>query len=115
VLLPVTFLVEGAFPAFTLRNLAGYSYLALFGSAIAYALWFRGLRELVPTEVTFLGLLSPVVATTLGWLLLAQHLTTLQAVGGFVVLAALVTAQVRRTPKKPVVETRVLVPAGEGC
>ena len=115
VLLPVTFLVEGAFPAFTLRNLAGYSYLALFGSAIAYALWFRGLRELVPTEVTFLGLLSPVVATTLGWLLLAQHLTTLQAIGGLVVLAALVTAQIRRTTKKPVVETRVLVPAGEGC
>ncbi|MET9312159.1 EamA family transporter [Kribbella sp. NPDC003505] len=115
VLLPLTFLVEGALPSFTLRNLAGYSYLALFGSAVAYALWFRGLRELVPTEVTFLGLLSPVVATTVGWLVLAQHLTAPQAVGGLIVLAALVTAQIRRTPKKPVVETRVLVPAGEGC
>jgi probable blue pigment (indigoidine) exporter len=95
VLLPVAFLVEGAFPAFTLRNLAGYAYLALFGSAVAYALWFRGLRALVPTEVTFLGLLSPVVATTVGWLVLAQHLTALQAVGGLIVLAALAFAQVR--------------------
>ncbi|MFF0345647.1 EamA family transporter [Kribbella sp. NPDC004875] len=95
VLLPVAFLVEGALPALTLRNLAGYSYLSLFGSAVAYALWFRGLRALAPTEVTFLGLLSPVVATTLGWLVLDQHLTVLQAIGGFIVLAALVSAQVR--------------------
>ncbi|HEY3514139.1 EamA family transporter [Kribbella sp. NPDC051137] len=108
VLLPITFLVEGSLPDFTLRNVAGYAYLALFGSAVAYALWFRGLRELAPTEVTFLGLLSPVVATTLGWLVLNQHLTGLQALGGLIVLAALVGAQVRRTPvvtEKP----RVLV------
>ncbi|MDX2970268.1 EamA family transporter [Kribbella solani] len=96
VLIPVAFLVEGGIPTLTLRNLAGYSYLALFGSAVAYALWFRGLRELAPTEVTFLGLLSPVVATTLGWLVLNQHLTALQAVGGLIVLAALVSAQLRR-------------------
>nr|WP_272956482.1 EamA family transporter [Kribbella solani] len=96
VLIPVAFLVEGGIPTLTLRNLAGYSHLALFGSAVAYALWFRGLRELAPTEVTFLGLLSPVVATTLGWLVLNQHLTALQAVGGLIVLAALVSAQLRR-------------------
>ncbi|MGZ0153207.1 EamA family transporter [Kribbella sp. WER1] len=108
VLLPVTFLVEGSLPDFTLRNLAGYAYLTVFGSAVAYALWFRGLRELAPTEVTFLGLLSPVVATTLGWLVLNQHLTALQALGGLIVLAALIGAQIRRTPvvvEKP----RVLV------
>ncbi|WP_371403146.1 EamA family transporter [Kribbella sp. NBC_00662] len=114
VLLPVAFLVEGALPDFTLRNLAGYSYLALFGSAIAYALWFRGLRELAPTEVTFLGLLSPVMATTLGWLVLDQHLSVWQAIGGLIVLAALVTAQVRRKVRPtPAAEAPVLVAAGE--
>jgi probable blue pigment (indigoidine) exporter len=112
VLLPVTLLVEGSFPAFTLRNLAGYSYLTLFGSAVAYALWFRGLRELVPTEVTFLGLLSPVVATTVGWLVLAQHLTALQAVGGFIVLAALVTAQLR--PARPASDQALAQCIGDG-
>lgn len=103
VLLPVTFLVEGALPAFTPQNVAGYAYLALVGSAVAYALWFRGLRELVPTEVTFLGLLSPVVATALGWLVLDQHLTALQVLGGLIVLAALVAAQLRprRTSDEP--------------
>jgi probable blue pigment (indigoidine) exporter len=113
VLLPVAFLVEGALPDFTLRNLAGYSYLALFGSAVAYALWFRGLRELAPTEVTFLGLLSPVMATTLGWLVLDQHLSVWQAIGGLIVLGALVTAQVRREPRPtPAAEAPVLVATG---
>jgi probable blue pigment (indigoidine) exporter len=114
VLLPLAFLAEGAPPAFTARNLVGYAYLAIIGSAVAYALWFRGLRELTPTDVTFLGLLSPVMATTLGWLVLDQHLTVWQAIGALIVLAALVSAQVRRKVRPtPATEAPVLVPAGE--
>ncbi|WP_202874313.1 EamA family transporter [Kribbella kalugense] len=114
VLLPVAFLVEGAPPAFTARNLVGYAYLTIIGSAVAYALWFRGLRELTPTDVTFLGLLSPVMATTLGWLVLDQHLTVWQALGGLIVLAALVSAQVRRKVRPtPAVEAPALAAAGE--
>jgi probable blue pigment (indigoidine) exporter len=115
VLLPVAFLVEGAPPAFTVQNLVGYSYLTLIGSAVAYVLWFRGLRELSPTDVTFLGLLSPVTATTLGWLVLDQRLAVAQAIGGLIVLVALISAQIRRKPVVPqpvVVPEPVRVPAG---
>ena len=102
-LLPVAWIVEGALPAsFTVANIAGYSYLTIFGSALAYALWFRGLRGLSPTNVTFLGLLSPVVATTLGWLVLDQRLAPLQILGGLIVLAALIVAQLKKsTPSEP--------------
>ncbi|GAA2813274.1 EamA family transporter [Crossiella cryophila] len=93
-LVPVTLFVEGPPPAvLTGPNLLGYAYLAIIGSAIAYALWFRGIHALSPTEVTFLGLLSPLVATLLGWLVLGQQLTPVQGLGGLVVLAAVVTAQ----------------------
>ncbi|MBB4891944.1 putative blue pigment (indigoidine) exporter [Streptomyces olivoverticillatus] len=96
-LLPVALLVEGPPPAsLTGENLAGYGYLAIIGSAFAYALWFRGIRALSATDVTFLGLLSPLVATTAGWLVLGQELTLAQAAGGLVVLAALIVAQTRR-------------------
>lgn len=96
-LLPVAWIVEGALPAsFTFGNIAGYTYLTILGSAVAYALWFRGLRGLSPTNVTFLGLLSPVVATLLGWLVLDQRLSPLQFVGGLIVLAALITAQTKK-------------------
>ncbi|TWD84836.1 putative blue pigment (indigoidine) exporter [Kribbella amoyensis] len=100
VLLPVALLVEGGLPSsLTVGNVAGYAYLTLVGSALAYALWFRGLRSLPPTNVTFLGLLSPVVATALGWLALDQRLTAVQILGGLIVLVALVTAQTRKKPR----------------
>ena len=110
VLLPVAFLVEGAPPAFSLQNIAGYTYLTLIGSAVAYALWFRGLRDLSATDVTFLGLLSPVTATTLGWLVLDQRLSTAQAIGGLIVLTALISAQLRRK-QTPALAAPVLVAA----
>ncbi|MFI1970622.1 EamA family transporter [Streptomyces cinnamoneus] len=99
-LLPVALFVEGPPPAsLTTENVLGYGYLALIGSAVAYALWFRGIRALTPTKVTFLGLLSPVVATLLGWIALGQELTAPQIAGGLVVIASLVVAQT--TPKSP--------------
>ncbi|WP_431040647.1 EamA family transporter [Streptomyces sp. P1-3] len=108
-LLPVALLVEGPPPAtLSAANLAGYGYLTVIGAAVAYALWFRGIRVLSPTDVTFLGLLSPLVATALGWLALGQELTAVQALGGLIVLAALVAAQSHRTrgPRTPVAPRR---------
>ncbi|WP_078896898.1 EamA family transporter [Streptomyces sp. NRRL S-495] len=96
-LLPVAFLVEGPPPShLTGANLLGYGYLSLIGAAVAYALWFRGIRALPPTSVTFLGLLSPVVATALGWLVLGQDLSPVQALGALIVLGSLVAAQTQR-------------------
>jgi probable blue pigment (indigoidine) exporter len=112
VLLPVAFLAEGAPPVMTAQNVLGYAYLAILGSAVAYALWFRGIRDLSPTDATFLLLLSPVTATILGWLVLDQRLTTAQVIGGLIVLAALVCAQIRR---KPTMRQPVLIPAAERC
>jgi probable blue pigment (indigoidine) exporter len=101
VLLPVTFLVEGAPPAMTAANLGGFAYLGIIGGAVSYALWFRGIRVLAATQVTFLGLLSPVVATAVGWLVLDQGLSASQVVGAVVVLAALVVAQRQPAQRNP--------------
>ncbi|MQY16633.1 hypothetical protein SRB5_68350 [Streptomyces sp. RB5] len=101
VLLPLALAVEGPPPAdLTGRNIAGYAYLTLVGAAFAYAVWFRGLRSLTPANVTFLGLLSPVVATALGWLALGQSLTGWQALGGIVVLGALAAGQLRPAARR---------------
>jgi probable blue pigment (indigoidine) exporter len=94
---PVALLVEGVPSSLSAGNLAGYAYLAVVGATLAYVLWFRGIRALSPTKVTFLALLSPLVATALGWIVLGQQLTALQALGALFVLAAVV-AQARRGP-----------------
>lgn len=99
-LLPVAWLVEGPPPAgMTTQNVLGYAYLSFIGAAVAYALWFRGIRALPPTAVSFLGLLSPLVATVLGLIVAGERLNGLQAFGGVVVIAALIAAQThKKTP-----------------
>lgn len=97
--MPVALFVEGAPPShLTGGNLLGYGYLSLIGAALTYALWFRGIRALPPTSVSFLSLLSPVVATAIGWLALGQDLSPLQALGALIVLGSLIAAQTRRRP-----------------
>lgn len=106
-LLPVALLVEGPPPALTTVNLAGYAWLALVGTGTAYAAWFRGIDRLPVSSVTFLGLLSPLVATLLGWLVLDQHLTVLQLAGVGLVITAVAVPQLRTTHAT----SKALVPA----
>lgn len=72
---------------------AGFGYLVLFGTAVAYALWFRGLSVLPPVAVSALGLLSPVTALLLGWGFLGQTLGSQQILGVGAVLASVVILQ----------------------
>lgn len=100
VLVPALFLVEGLPSAVTGVHVAGYAYLSLIGAALTYSLWFLGIRALSPVKVTFLTLLSPLVATVLGWVALGQGLTAPQLLGALLVLAAVIAPQLVKE-KKP--------------
>ena len=124
-LAPLTLAAEGPPAGLSAVNLAGFAYLALVNTAIGYALWFRGLERLPAAHVSFLGLLSPVVAASAGWLVLGQDLNGLQLLGMALALGSLVAAQrapVRRDIAAPraaaatsahsAVVTRVPAPPG---
>jgi probable blue pigment (indigoidine) exporter len=66
VLVPVTLVVEGSPPALDLSAVTGLLWLAGVGTVLAYACWFRGLASLPAGTVSLIGLLNPVVATSLG-------------------------------------------------
>mgnify|MGYP001031230156 CR=1 FL=1 len=87
-ILAVTFPIEGAPPALTWTNAAALGYLSLVVTALAYLLWFRGVTTLAPTQNTLLTLLSPLVATVLGWAVLGQALSPGQLVGIAAVIGA---------------------------
>ncbi|MFJ9774612.1 EamA family transporter [Kitasatospora sp. NPDC101157] len=113
-LVPVTLLSEDAPPThYTLDNVLGYAYLCLIGAALTYAIWFRGLRALPPTSLSFLSLLSPVVATLVGWLALGQDLSPLQALGAVVVLGSLIVAQTQRPRATAPVPSPAASPAAD--
>ncbi|NEA61296.1 EamA family transporter [Streptomyces sp. SID12488] len=90
---PLALLVEGAPPALDGRAAAGYLYLALANTAVAYWLWFRGIGRLTATQVTFLGPLSPLTAAFVGWAALGQALTPVQLAGMGLAFGATVVGQ----------------------
>ena len=88
-LAPVALAVEGPPPPLTGENLIGFTWLATGGAAVSYLLWFRGVARLPVAHVSLLGLISPVVATTAGLVVLGQTLTAAQLLGAALVLSAI--------------------------
>jgi probable blue pigment (indigoidine) exporter len=98
-LLPLTFAVEGPPPALDAGALLGYLWLATAGGIIAYTLWFRGIQRLPVIVPGLLALLSPIVATLLGVLVVGESFTVLQVAGIVITLAALVGGQFAARPR----------------
>lgn len=92
-LVPLAVIVEGPLPELDAAAVGGYVWLAVVGTLLAYVLWFQGVGRLPVAAVSFLVLLSPVVATALGWLVLGQPLTTSQTVGFAVAIVSILGAQ----------------------
>ncbi|MDH6579066.1 EamA family transporter [Kitasatospora sp. MAP5-34] len=113
VLLPLTVLVEGLPTHLTPVNVFGYGYLALISSAFAYPLWFRGIEQFTPSAVTFLALLSPVVASLVGYLVLDQSFTVWQLTGIAMILLAVVGGQRSPAPRSAAVPAPIPAPLAE--
>lgn len=92
-LLPIALVTEGFLTQLSRTNLWGFIYLGLIGTGLAYALWFRGIGKLKPTVVAYLGLLSPVVATLIGYIFLQETLALTQWLGAVFVLGSVAVGQ----------------------
>lgn len=99
-LLPLAWSVDAPLPALGMGQVLGYAYLSLAGALLAYALWFRGIARLSPVAVSSLGLLSPLTAVLLGWLLLGQAMGGLSLLGLLVVLGSVLAMQLATTTKR---------------
>jgi len=93
VLLPVALLVEGPPPALDAGAVGGYLYLGVVGTVVAYAVWFRGLRELPAAAVSLVGLLNPVAGTVVGVALAGEIFGPVHALGMLLVLLGVLTGQ----------------------
>lgn len=88
-LIPLTLLTEGIPTTIDTTAALGYLWLALVVGLGSYTLWFANLRKLPVTSTSLLGLVTPLVAATLGVIVLGQALTALQVAGFALALAAL--------------------------
>jgi len=93
VLLPIALTFEEPITQLSTTNLLGFVYLGIVGTGLAYALWFRGIDKLKASAVSSLGLMSPVVATLIGFVFLHQTLTPIQLIGMAIVLISVLVGQ----------------------
>lgn len=92
-LLPVGLLVEGPPPAVDASAVAGFLWLAVVGTGLAYYCWFRGLAAMPAGAVSLVGLLNPVVGTALGVAIAGELFGWAQALGMVLVLGGVVAGQ----------------------
>lgn len=92
-LAPVAWLADAPLPTLSLPQWAAYAYLSLAGALLAYALWFRGITRLPGVAVASLGLLSPLSAVALGWILLSQSMSGAAFIGLAIVLFCVFAVQ----------------------
>ena len=99
ILAPLAFIIDPPLIALTNKNIIGYGYLSIFGTTLAYVLWFNGIAKLSPVAVSSLGLLSPIAAVIIGWLILEQSITGIAFIGLIAVLGSVLTVQWALVPK----------------
>ncbi len=92
-LAPIAWLVDAPLPALSSLQVLAYAYLSVAGALLAYVLWFRGIARLPSVAVASLGLLSPLTAVVLGWVMLSQSITGLAFTGLAIVLGSVFAVQ----------------------
>jgi drug/metabolite transporter (DMT)-like permease len=78
---------------------AGWGWLAclaLVSTVASISLFFAGLRRVGPTTASILSTVEPLVTVVLAFLVFGETLGPVQLLGGALVLAAVLTLQVRR-------------------
>lgn len=93
VISPLIPIVDDGPWALEAEAVVGYAWLAVVGGALAYSLWFRGARTLPSANVTLLGVLSPLTAAVIGWIVLGQSMTGVQCVGFGIALVGSIAGQ----------------------
>ncbi len=69
-------------------------YLTLVGSALAFGIYFWMLQHMEATTVSFVTLISPVIAVFIGAIVLSESLTGLQIVGSIFVLSGVLLSEI---------------------
>lgn len=102
------FMERGRTVAWSLKNLSALVYLAVFGSVVAFTIYFYLLKHLRATQMSFVTLIYPVLALVLGSWVLHERVSIKIVFGAALVLAGILIANrvvpASETPGQEVVE-----------
>ncbi len=79
--------------AFTWESISSILMLGIFGTGIAYTMYYPLLRQVGSAVSSTVTLMAPLVAVTLGVMVLGEKLHWFEPVGGFIILIGAAIAQ----------------------
>jgi drug/metabolite transporter (DMT)-like permease len=96
VLLLISFLSSEPIPRPVSSAILAWLYLVVFGSIIAFTVYVKALKELPAGVVMTHAYVNPIVAVTLGYLILSEPVMPMMLLGGSVILASVFAIIVRK-------------------
>jgi drug/metabolite transporter (DMT)-like permease len=94
ILIPMALAVRAPNPAaLTPKGIASLLYMAVFSSAIAYLIFYRGLREIGAAKVAALSYFQPLLAIIISISLGQEHLAARVIYGGALILTGVFVAE----------------------
>jgi drug/metabolite transporter (DMT)-like permease len=78
--------------AWTTASIGSLAYLAIFGSAVTFTLYYWLLRHVRAGRVALIAYATPVIAVTTGVLFLHEPLTSRFVIGGALVIAGVASS-----------------------
>lgn len=91
--------------AFSLRSLAGWAYLVVFGSVLAFSVYGWLLKATRTSLVATYAYVNPIVAVLLGWVVLGEEIAARTLVAGAIVVLAV--ALIVSAPALPRADNRL--------
>jgi DME family drug/metabolite transporter len=94
-------LIGGFVPVQTVQGWALVVYLGLVPTAIAYWMFQKGLRSVSATAASIIGMLDPVVAALLAWILFGETLAASGIAGALLLVLSIILLSLdqQRTPE----------------
>ncbi|MCF7823562.1 MAG: DMT family transporter [Candidatus Marinimicrobia bacterium] len=79
---------------FTPLNLGATAYLAIFGSAFGFSVYFWLLSQVTVVKMSYLNFLLPILASLWGWLLLDEQLSKGALAGAVIILLSVTIPEI---------------------
>ncbi|WP_100399066.1 DMT family transporter [Bacillus sp. FJAT-44742] len=88
---------EEAASVMTSSDIGWFLLLGIVGAGISFIFYVIGIRWTAPTTASMVAMVEPVTASLFGFLLLGDHLTTIQLVGMVVILGTVTVLSVKQS------------------
>jgi drug/metabolite transporter (DMT)-like permease len=87
-------------------------YMIIGGTVLPFTLVIQGMKYLGAAGASLMGMMEPLVAFVIAWIVLGESLNAIQIIGGLVMLTGVYIAELARVSKKPEVENmEAIVPS----